>query len=450
MERLDILNRKEFVDKLVNLTQNIASHKASASFAINGAWGCGKSFVLDVYEERLSQIQSEETATDQYFVIRYNCWKYDYYEEPLVAIVASILETINQKTNSLEGEHKERIKGVLNAVVTALLSIPNNALKNITGVDLGAAFDVVKSGIKSGKEKYEKMQSYDTYFSFNQTLLCLQGVLNEISKQYTIVFLIDELDRCLPKYAIKVLERLHHLNENTSNVINVISIDKTQLYASIQHSFGFADVDLYLKKFIQFTISLDVGTISEKITDKYSDFTALFDPQLCPVDNSIEEFLQEIFQKIDVREQERIVQRATIAHTLLFSEPKSLCFMCAELLVTVMNSCYGSKKDFCQWLEKFARSREVQKKNPPFTDFFDDRFKELPHHEVRHVGELTQNAYEFTTNKSLYANIFYLWYKVFFDGNHREISIKDQNLRHSLAQDAEDLKHFNDVVKFIK
>ena len=338
MNKLDILNRDKFIEKLIDLTEKIAANNASASFAIDGVWGCGKSFVLDRFEEQLSEIQSEETATDKYFIVRYNCWKYDYYTEPLVAIVTSIIETINKKTNFLKGETREKIKGVLNAVATALLSIPNNAFKNITGVDLGAAFDVVKSGVKSGKEKYDKMQNYDTYFSFNQTLCSLQGVLNEISKQYNIVFLIDELDRCLPEYTIKVLERLHHLNENTSKIVSIISIDKSQLSESIKNRFGFTNVDFYLKKFIQFTVCLNVGTISEKITEKHLDYLSLFDPLLCPVKDSIEEFLQQIFQRIDVREQERIVQRATIVHKLLFDAPKSYVFMCMELLTTVMNS----------------------------------------------------------------------------------------------------------------
>ena len=70
MVKLDILNRKKFVDTLVTLTENISSNKRSTSFAINGVWGCGKSFVLDMYEEQLNEIQSEETATDKYFVIR--------------------------------------------------------------------------------------------------------------------------------------------------------------------------------------------------------------------------------------------------------------------------------------------------------------------------------------------------------------------------------------------
>lgn len=75
VEKLDILGRDEFVDNLFRLIENISDNKSNCCFALNGAWGCGKSFVLDMLEERLNPIQSEETNTDRYFVIRYNCWK---------------------------------------------------------------------------------------------------------------------------------------------------------------------------------------------------------------------------------------------------------------------------------------------------------------------------------------------------------------------------------------
>ena len=78
MDKLDILNRDEFVEQLVRLVENISENKTSTCFAINGAWGSGKSFVLDMFEEKLSVIQSEETFNEKYFIVRYNCWKYDY------------------------------------------------------------------------------------------------------------------------------------------------------------------------------------------------------------------------------------------------------------------------------------------------------------------------------------------------------------------------------------
>lgn len=108
MGKVDILNRGEFVEQLLRLMEHISSNKASTCFAINGTWGCGKSFVLDLFQERLEQIQSEETYTDKYFVVRYNSWKFDYYEEPLVAIVSTMIAAIEEKTKLFPDSEEKR------------------------------------------------------------------------------------------------------------------------------------------------------------------------------------------------------------------------------------------------------------------------------------------------------------------------------------------------------
>ena len=77
MDKIDILNLDKYVERLLKIIQNISETKKSTCFAINGSWGCGKSFVLDMLEDQLNMIQSEETNTDKYFVVRYDSWKYD-------------------------------------------------------------------------------------------------------------------------------------------------------------------------------------------------------------------------------------------------------------------------------------------------------------------------------------------------------------------------------------
>ena len=97
MDKLDILQRDEFVKQLERMIENISENKASTCFAINGKWGCGKTFVLDMLQEKLEVEQNEKIADNKYFIIRYNSWKFDYYEEPVIALVASIVRVIEKK-----------------------------------------------------------------------------------------------------------------------------------------------------------------------------------------------------------------------------------------------------------------------------------------------------------------------------------------------------------------
>lgn len=441
MDKIDVLNREKFVDQLIQLVENISEGKARVSFAIDGIWGCGKSFVLDMFEEQLAQIQSEETCTDKYLIVRYNCWKYDYYEEPLVAIVATIIDAINDKTNFLQGEQREKVKGILKAVGTTLLSIPNNALKTATGIDAKEVFNVVKSGIDAGSEEYEKMKKYDVLFGLKQTLHSLQDALNEISEQYTLVILVDELDRCLPEYGIKVLERLHHLTENTENVVTIMAIDKMQLQTCIQHIFGFSDAGKYLKKFIQFSVPLDIGTASEKIIDKFSDYISLFDAALTPIQDSIEEYLQILFANIDAREQEQLIQRAMLAHRILYSDVKDYSFMCMELLIVTMKFCYKNVR----WAPMFGNLTLT-----PFLPMFEKKLEKVPYHTIRHSGERSMVEFAFQRADSLYGVIAFTWYKLFPKDSHYFFSISNVTADHLLANNVIELKRFVEIVELIK
>lgn len=89
-EKLDVLNRQEFIDTLLQLVGGLADKQQGCCFGIEGVWGSGKSFVIEKFEEQLKDIQSEETCDNKYFVFHYDCWKYDYYDEPAIAIIAAM------------------------------------------------------------------------------------------------------------------------------------------------------------------------------------------------------------------------------------------------------------------------------------------------------------------------------------------------------------------------
>ena len=414
MDKLDILNRDAFVEHLLRLMDNISSNKASTCFAINGAWGCGKSFVLDMLEEKLNVIQSEETFTDRYFVIRYNSWKFDYYDEPLVAIVSTMIAAIEEKTKLFpDSQEKREILGMLKATGVALLSIANDAVKEKTGLDFQKAYGIVKAGEKEGAAAYESEHDYDVYFGFNKMIAKLAELLTEISKDYTVVLIVDELDRCIPDYAVKVLERLHHLTENQSNIITVLAIDKPQLVAGVKQLFGFENPEKYLEKFINFEIRLDNGSVSELITEKYSQYIELFDKEIFQFEDSVEECIQAIFKGIDIRTQEQLVRKATIAHKLLYTEKRDYTFMCMELLTAVMICVHkyqglftGASFDGSSFDRVFiTRRKDVL---PEFTEFFKEKFELIDFRQSHSFpDEIPKYALPF--KPTLYGAIIYTW-----------------------------------------
>ena len=49
-ETIDLLDRGEFIDQLIRVAETLSENKKNACYALNGAWGVGKTFVLNIFD----------------------------------------------------------------------------------------------------------------------------------------------------------------------------------------------------------------------------------------------------------------------------------------------------------------------------------------------------------------------------------------------------------------
>ena len=72
-----------------------------------------------------------------------------------------------------------------------------------------------------------------------------------------MVFIIDELDRCRPDFAIRLIERIKHFFD-IPKIVFFLVMDKTQLSKVVCHNYGYDEIvgEEYLDKFIDFWVSL--------------------------------------------------------------------------------------------------------------------------------------------------------------------------------------------------
>ena len=341
-EKLDVLNRKDFIDKLIQLVKGFADKKQGCCFGIDGAWGSGKTFVLEKFEEKLKEFQLEETAGDKYYVFHYDCWKYDYYEEPAIAIIAAMLDEIDRELSLFSKDVENAGKVAVETVRTTLKKIASELCKNKIGIDLVE----VASEILDKTDK-EKVKDFDSLYGFKKALEETRKGMQEIAKDKTVVIVVDELDRCLPTYSIKVLERLHHIFNGLDNVIVIVSMDKSQLEHSIKAIYGDIDVDVYLRKFISFKVSLDNGVASQ-YAEKYSEYFPMFD-MLDEERDEIEFFLSDILTGLDMRTQERIFNKAKVIHTIAVTDNIRDCSIMTFEMLYLTVSLKMKDKDI-QWL----------------------------------------------------------------------------------------------------
>ena len=349
-EKIDTIGREEIIKSLSNIVESVSYNKGNTTFALDGVWGCGKTFVLEELEKRLSLVQNEETADNRYFIIHYNSWKYDYYEEPLVAIVSSIISSLDEAKIIEDPKARTVVKEVFKEIGMALLDLANASAKKITGIDvkdkISTALASAKRVKQNSEDKIKENNKYDGYFDLKKLLVQLNKSLSQLSEQYTIVLIVDELDRCLPEYAIKVLERLHHLTEDVENIATIIGIDNSKLEGIVGKTFGLRDHDCskYLKKFIKFSLKLNIGTSQESIKEKYAHYMSLFNQDFLKDNINFTEFFNVLFENIDVREQENLMEKAFMLHTLLTKEKMDTSIMYTELILLVMEHYYKKTK----------------------------------------------------------------------------------------------------------
>lgn len=332
---IDLLGRQEIVDRIMKILEVISEKKSSCTFALNGAWGTGKTFVLNMLTNQLWEYHS-----DKYIVFHYNCWQYDYYEEPLIAIVAAMLDSVDEENHLLPADLRIKVKAGMDLAKPILQKIATNFMKNKIGVDLTEVVSAAKDyndSLDNEAQKNADSRSFDEFYSFKKAIQQAQDEIRTLSKNRTLVVVVDELDRCLPSYAIKVLERIHHLFANLTNSAIILGVDKGQLDTTVKQIFGsYTDISKYLQKFLNFELSLDIGKVSNGFFDKYPEYASFFDRTIIQTSFPYEEYISQLFSGIDIRTQERLMQKIHTVHSIACpGETKDYSFMCCELLYLV-------------------------------------------------------------------------------------------------------------------
>lgn len=333
---IDVLNRQETLEQLLDLLITLSEARSSCTFALNGKWGAGKTFILNMLEAQLRDYQ----AGERFMVFHYNCWQYDYYNEPLTAIVSSMLDNLDEQTRIMPYEVMDKIKLGFVATKEVLKKVAYSFVENKIGIDANIISEVVDKVHDAASQQAEMQHEYDKYYAFHKVIDKARDELSELAKDHTLVIVVDELDRCLPDYSIRILERLHHLFARLKNTVLIVAVDKTQLEHTVEMTFGKrTDCDAYLKKFIDFELQIDVGTVNDNFLKKYSDYIELFDNSALEPWPELHDYISALFSGMEIRQQEHLVKKLNTIHRLLFStgEKKDYSFLCFELFMAVMS-----------------------------------------------------------------------------------------------------------------
>ncbi len=257
-------------DSLLKFIEMLNYQDDLYSIALDGRWGSGKTFfvkqcklVLDclneenqyAYEKQIldviDQVEISKLKKMNFKTVYFDAWKNDSDLDPIVSLSKSIATTaFNIKT---------KVKSV--AIETGK-ELVETAVKEIAKIDIDSILDIFRT-------------EEDIEAKFKKELASL------IPKKGRLIVFIDELDRCRPTYAVKLLERVQHFFDN-NKITFIFSVNLYELKNTIQKLYGSSfDGDRYLDRFFYSIISLpDANYIyknikglssSEKVYLKYCE-----------------------------------------------------------------------------------------------------------------------------------------------------------------------------------
>ena len=97
----DLIGRNEIVEKISALIKNLSKGEHYC-LALDGEWGSGKSFVINMLEEKLK-------LNNEYFIVKYDAWENSFYSDPLIALLYCILDGLQENFHYIRGA-KEYVK----------------------------------------------------------------------------------------------------------------------------------------------------------------------------------------------------------------------------------------------------------------------------------------------------------------------------------------------------
>lgn len=218
----DKLKRQLAANALANL---VKTQRRPFVVSLDGDWGTGKTFFLQRWKQQLEN--------DQMKVVYFNAWQDDFFGDPLIPMLAQIINTVPD-ANDLRRAISEPIGSLLYRNIQGVTD-------KVMGAKLPDLGDNILKAYRSHKDNIDR----------------LRQALTKVSEwsQHPLVFIVDELDRCRPDFAVATLERTKHILD-IPGLVFVYGLNRSELCKSIASIYGNINVNLYIKRFFDIEFSL--------------------------------------------------------------------------------------------------------------------------------------------------------------------------------------------------
>lgn len=247
-----------------HLSKIVISRESPLVISLNGAWGEGKT---DFSFRWIASLKKHQNVIPIY----YDAFSNDFTTDVFISIAVTIQKELTDyfKEKGIDRERKiylDKLSEFAKEVAFELTKLSATTAVNVLTVNTLSIGDFLTKWkekarkFDSNKNKELTDEKYESFLKFRDTILQYQNLLETIISQEKgtkIVFIVDELDRCRPNFAVEVIEKIKHLF-SIQNVHFLLAINKDQLLSTIKYVYGVSEKNagIYLQKFIHLEANL--------------------------------------------------------------------------------------------------------------------------------------------------------------------------------------------------
>lgn len=393
----DTIGRNDDLFYFVRILSGLSS---GSSVALNAAWGSGKTFFVkqakmlidihnpnsDIYteclnEEKITAIKdvynkhnlgAEKYEMPKMATVYYDAWKYDNTEDPLLSLLYCIITRYGENINP------DKVSWMKAALLKSL-PLFNEVAKSVTGLDIKEILEGLKNILETQEDWFKQIKKENDIEK--QVRKFLSNIIRDDEEK--LIIFIDELDRCNPQYAVKLLERIKHYF-NHPKLVFVISYNKAELQHSIKTLYGSEfSADKYLERFFDYEFGLSTIDV-----EKYMDILGnsnIIHLNMCAVAKLYSFQMREVLKYNDCVNKEIAMFKKIISNNIYSSE-KSLEFCIIWFLPVIIGLRFHNELSYREFIDgkgfkhyKDFYDLQIKGYEPHFGDLLSDgeRFEKI-------------------------------------------------------------------------
>lgn len=241
-------------DKYANVLGQVAIDTPGPfTIGVFGEWGTGKTSLLQMIK---NDLELKDQGKHDIITVWFNAWKYENEEMPIIPLIATIVNEVENSKNFKE-KLKDRSKTLLKGLKAVVYGLSLKTKINIpTIAEIEGSFTTKEVFERWDQEHANPILDKSIYYDAFKLLSNIKLLTNT-----RIIVFIDDLDRCMPNKAIKLLESIK-LVLSQKGFIYYLGVSRRVLEGYLEHKyandFGITNFkgQSYLDKIIQLPFSI--------------------------------------------------------------------------------------------------------------------------------------------------------------------------------------------------